>query len=342
MKTLIINLSFALVTTAFALGQSSQYKILNKIKLVGEGSWDYLTVDQSTNLLYVSHYSQVQVVDLTTGKMIGSIQNLRGVHGVAIVNNLNKAFISCGSDSSVVIVELKSLKFIEKVKVTGAYPDAILFDPHSKRVFCFNGYSKNATVLDPVTHKILATIQLDGKPEFAVSDGEGKIFVNDEDNSMVDMINSNTLKIELKWSIAPGEGPSGLAFDKVNKRLFSVTDKLMVISDAQNGKVVATVPIGDGVDGVAFDPVMRRAYTSNGEGTVTVVQEVTPDQYKAVDTIPTQEGARTITINPKTHRIYLSVAEFGPVPAATKEVPHPRPSSKPGTFTVLEIGNIKE
>jgi DNA-binding beta-propeller fold protein YncE len=209
-------------------------------------------------------------------------------------------------------------------------------------VFTFNGRSANASVLDANTHKEVATIPLDGKPEFSVTDGKGNVYVNNEDKSMVYKINSNSLTVEQKWTIAPGEGPSGLAFDKANDRLFSVTDKLMVVTDSKNGKIVATLPIGENVDGVAFDPGKKRAYSSNGDGTVTVVQEVNPNEFKVVETITTQRGARTIGINTKTHRIYLPTAEFDPTPAPTAENPHPRPSAKAGTFTVLEIGYVKE
>lgn len=330
----IISACAAMVT----FGQNSEYKILNKIILEGDGGWDYLTVDESTDRLFVSHSTQVQVIDLKSGKQVGVISNLNGVHGIAVAPNLNKAFISCGRDSSVVVVDLKTLSLITKVKVTGANPDAILYDPHSNKVFTFNGRSANATVLDASSYKVVATISLDGKPEFSVTDGMGKVFVNNEDKSMLYEINSNTLQVGMKWSIAPGEEPSGLAYDKANQRLFSVTDKIMVISDAKNGKVVTTVPIGENVDGVAFDPGKKRIYTSNGDGSVTVVQEISPNEFKVVETIPSQRGARTIAINTKTHRIYLPTAEFGATPEATKENPNPRPKILPGTFTILEIG----
>jgi len=341
MKKIFVTAICSLVAT-IAFAQLSEYKILNKIKLEGDGGWDYLAVDESSNRLFVSHSTQVQVVDLNTGKMVGSVPNLNGVHGIAIAPDLNKAFISCGRDSSVVIVDLKTLSFITKVKVTGANPDAILYDPHSHKVFTFNGRSANATVLDANTYKVVGTILLDGKPEFSATDGKGKVFVNNEDKSMVYAINSNTLQVDMKWSIAPGEEPSGLAFDITNHRLFSVTDKLMIISDSQNGKVVTTVPIGESVDGVAFDPIKKRAYSSNGDGSVTVVQEVNPNEFKVVETIPTQRGARTVAINTKTHRLYLPTAEFGPAPEPTTENPHPRPKIIPGTFTILEIGYTKE
>jgi YVTN family beta-propeller protein len=340
MKNILFSIMAITCQTVFS--QTTDYKILNKIALEGDGGWDYLAVDESTGRLFVSHATQVQVVDLVTGKQVGSIGNLKGVHGIAIADDLNKAYISSGRDSMVVIIDLKSLNVISRVRVTGANPDAILYDPHSKKVFTFNGRSANATVIDATTFKVVATIPLDGKPEFAVTDGKGKVFVNNEDKSMIYMINSGSLQVEQKWSIAPGEGPSGLAFDKANHRLFSVTDKLMIVMDSQTGKIVAQVPIGENVDGVAFDPNKKRAYSSNGDGTVTVVQEVNPNEFKVVETITTERGARTIGIHAKTGRIYLPTADFEPTPAPTAEVPHPRPVSKAGTFRVLEIGYAKK
>jgi len=339
MKKLACFWSFLMVMSAMVLlAQPSSYKILNKIHLDGDGGWDYLTVDELTNRLFVSHNTQVQVVDLSTGKVTGIVPNLKGVHGIAIANDINKAFISCGRDSSVVVIDLTTLKFIAKIKVTGANPDAILYDPYSHNVFTFNGRSANATIIDAKTHAIVATLPLGGKPEFSVTDERGKIFVNIEDKNLVCEINANSLRVEQMWPIAPGEEPTGLAMDKINHRLFSVTDKLMVVLDSETGKIVARVAIGANVDGVAFDPVKKRAYSSNGEGTVTVVEEITENDFRVVETIPTRRGARTIAINNKTHRIYLPTAEFGATPKPTQENPHPRPSINPGTFIIIEVG----
>ncbi len=341
MKKVALAFTLVALISGKAISQS-EYKIINRIHLEGDGGWDYLTVDEVTNRLFVSHGTRVQVVDLSTGKLAGTIPDLKRVHGIAIAQDLNKAYISCGGDSSVVVIDLKTLKFITKVKVPGVNPDAILYDSFSKRVFTYNGTSKDATVLDAKAYKVIATIPLDGKPEFSVTDGKGKIYVNNEDLNMVYEINATTLKVDKKWSIAPGEEPTGLAFDTKTHRLFSVTDKLMVISDSEAGKVVATVPIGERVDGVMFDPGKRRAYTSNGEGSITVVEEVNQNEFKVVETIATQAGARTIGINTKTHRLYLPTAEFGPAPAPTTENPNPRPTVKPNSFVVLEVGFAKE
>jgi len=316
----------------------SQYKIVNKIHLEGDGGWDYLTVDDSTQRLFVSHATMVQIIDLKTGKLAGTISGLNGVHGITIANDLNKGFISNGRDSSVTIFNLKSLKTITNIKVTGSNPDAILYDKFSHLVFAFNGRSSNATVIDAKNNKVISTIKLDGKPEFSVSDGNGNVYVNIEDKSMVAVINSKTLKVEKQWPIAPGEEPSGLAIDNESHRLFMVCDnKLMVVVDALDGHLITTLPIGERVDGVAFDPVLKRVYSSNGDGTLTVVEEKSKDEFKVIEKIITQKGARTISLSHKTHHIYLPTAEFGETPKETKDNPRPRPGIKPGTFTILDV-----
>jgi len=320
---------------------STSYKISNKFSIEGDGSWDYLTMDDSTHHLFISHGTITQVLDVTTGKLAGTIKDTKGVHGIAIAKDLNKGFISNGKDTSVTVFDLKTLTTIEKVKVTGKNPDAILYDPFSHRVFTFNGRSSNATVIDAKTDKVLGTITLEGKPEFAVSDGNGKIYVNIEDKSKICEIDPITMKVEQTWSIAPGEEPSGLALDNKTHRLFSVTDKLMVIMDALTGKVITTLPIGDRVDGVAFDPEKKIAYSSNGDGTITAVKEENENTFKVIATIKTQTGARTITIDLLTHKIYLPTAEFGETPKATTENQHPRPAIKPGTFVILEVEPLK-
>jgi len=247
---------------------------------------------------------------------------------------MNKAFISCGKDSSVLVVDLVTFKLVAKITGTGKNPDAILYDPFSKKVFTFNGRSSNSTVIDAVTLKIIATIPLKGKPEFSQADGKGKVFVNIEDKSLITIINSVTMKVEKEWSIAPGEEPSGLALDNTNHRLFSVCgNKIMVISDAIAGKVIAKVPIGDGCDGVAFDPGTKRIFASNGEGKMTVVQQVSTDEYQVLENFPTLPGARTITVNKTTHHIYLPTAELLPGEG--------RRQSKPNSFKVLDIEPIK-
>lgn len=339
-KINIIATCFLLVSNFGCIAQTpkSTYKIVNKFSVEGEGGWDYIAMDENTDRLFVSHSTVTNVVDSKSGKLLGTIQDTKGVHGIAIAQEENKAFVSCGKDSTVTIVNLSTLEFISKVKVTGANPDAILYDGFSHKVFVYNGRSSSATVIDAKTNEIVATIPLEGKPEFSVSDGNGKVYVNIEDKSMISEINASTLKVENTWSIAPGDEPSGLALDNATHRLFAVCDnKKMIVVDAQNRKVITTLPIGDRVDGCAFDPELKRAYSSNGEGNVTVVQEENANKFSVLSTIPTQKGARTICVNKKTHHIYLPTAEYGETPVATTENPRPRPSIKPGTFVILDV-----
>ena len=315
--------------------QKSSYRISRTIPLTGDGGWDYLSVDGNKNLLYVSHGTQVNVVDLKKGEQLTIIPKTEGVHGIAVATDLNRIFISCGKDSSVSVVEPGSYNLIAKVRVTGKNPDAILYDQFSKKVFTFNGRTNNATVLDASTLKVIATIPLSGKPEFAQTDGKGKIFVNIEDKSSLTIINTSTMAVEKSWSIAPGEEPSGLAYDSSNHRLFSVcSNELMVVSDARNGKIITSVPIGKGCEGVAFDQDAKRIFTSNGEGTMTVLQQISADNYKVLENFPTQPGARTITVDPASHHIYLSVGVYMPGTERRRPV-------KPNSFRILDIEPVK-
>jgi len=342
MKKITLLFCFALMvlgsTTVFAQAGKSEYKITNKIALGGAGGWDYLSVDEAAGRLYVSHASQVMVVDLKKGALAGTIADTKGVHGIAVAADLGKGFISCGRDSSVAVFDLKTLAVTARVKVTGKNPDAILYDPYKHIVLTFNGGSSNSTVLDAKTDKVIATIPLTGKPEFSQSDGKGKVYVNIEDKSTLTVINTNTLKVENDWSIAPGEEASGLALDNVNHRLFMVCgNKLMVVMDALTGKVITSLPIGNGCDGVAFDPGTKRAFSSNGDGTMTVVQELTPDTFKVVENVPTQTGARTIACDKSTHALYLPSANYEPQAAGATG----RPKMIADSFMVIEIQPVK-
>jgi DNA-binding beta-propeller fold protein YncE len=338
----VISLFLILSSMTILKGQTSGYKIDNKIKLPGAGGWDYLSVDEVNNKLFVSHGTVVLVVDLKTGQLAATIEDTPGVHGIAIANDLNKAFISCGRSNSVKVVDLKSFAVIKNITGTGINPDAILYDQFSKKVLTFNGRSSNATVIDAVKNQILDSIPLAGKPEFPVTDGKGTIYVNIEDKSLIAVIDAKTMKVMKSWPIAPGEEASGLALDNETHRLFSVcSNKLMVVVDAMDGKVVASLPIGEGCDGVKFDPTLKRAYSSNGEGTMTVVQEVDKDNFKVLENFPTQRSARTLAVDTRSHHIYMPCAEFGPAPAATTENPRPRPTIKPDTFGVLDIAPVK-
>ena len=272
-------------------------------------------------------------------KLIAIVKDLKGMHGIALVKELDMGYISNGKDNSVTVIDLETYEFVKNIKITEKNPDAILYDSFSHKVFTFNGGSSDVTVLDVNKLSVVGTIQLPGKPEFAVTDKKGKVFVNIEDKNSICVIDVNTLKVEKTWSIAPGKSPSGLAIDIENHRLFSVCDnKLMVMVDAETGKVVSTIKIGKNVDGVAFDPVLKRIYTSNGEGTMTVIQQKNADSYSVLENFPTQKGARTIAINSKTHKIYLPTAEYNPAPKPSNENPKPRAIIKPGSFKVLEVG----
>ncbi len=326
--TLILGSSFLLSTAQI----NSNYKIVNKIHLEGDEKWDYLYSDDLNSRLYVSHGSIVQVVDEAKGTFVGEITGMNGVHGIAISPELDKGFISSGKDSSVTVFNTETLQVMTKITVTGKGPDAIMYDSFSKKVFVFNGKTNNASVIDAETDKIVATIELDGKPESSVSNGRGKIYVNLEDKSSIAVINPTTFKVEHTWLITPGEEPTGLALDNVAHRLFSVcANKLMVITDAESGKVITTLPIGPKADGTTFDPGLKCAYSSNGDKTMTVVKEGTDGKYFVAENVNTQEGARTITLNKMTHHIYLSAADFEPSQNGQK------PRIKPGTFVILDI-----
>jgi len=334
MKKLFIVVSaiFLTVSTSASIVPKEGYKIVNKIHLQGDEKWDYLFSDDAAGRLYVSHGNMVQVVDQEKGELVGQVEGLNGVHGIAIAAALNKGFISTKNDNLVTVFDTKTFKVIQKVEVTGKSPDSILFDAFSQNVFVFNGHSDNVTVLNAETNAIVATIALPGNPEFSVTDGKGRIYANIENKSSIVVINATTYKVEKVWSIAPGEEPTGLALDNESRRLFSVcANKLMVIVDAETGKVITTLPTGEKTDGAAFDPSLKCAYSSNGAGTVTVVKEVDKDTYAVVENILTQKGAKTIAINRKTHHIYLPTAEFETAPGVEK------PKVLSGTFIVLDV-----
>lgn len=329
---------FFLLLSACSATFAQHYKITNKFPVAGEGGWDYLISDPQTGRLFISHGTVVNVVDEKTGTLLGTVPDTKGVHGIALANDLNKGFISNGRDSSVTVFDLKTLATITKVQVTGKNPDAILYDPFSHKVFAFNGRTKNVTVIDAKDNTVTATIALDGKPEFAATNEKGKVFVNIEDKNKISVINVNTMKVEANWSIAPGESASGLAIDLKNNRLFAVCDnKMMVILDAVTGKIVSTPAIGEHPDAAGFDPELKRAYSSNGEGTITVVEEENANEFKVLETVQTKKGARTMALDTKTHHIYLSAADYGDKPEATPDNPHPRPAIKSGSFIIIDV-----
>jgi DNA-binding beta-propeller fold protein YncE len=336
---LVVLLAVAIAGFAVAQAQKpAGYHLLKKHVLGGEGGWDYMALDGKTRLLYVTHGNAVEVLNVDTGVKGEAITGLQGVHGVAFAQDQGRGYISNGRGNSVSVFDLKTHKVLEEVPSSGQNPDAIMYDAFSGRVFTFNGRTANATAIDAATNKVVGTVDIGGKPEFAVTDGTGMIFVNNEDKSEVVAFDAKSLEVKKRWSIAPGEGPSGLAIDLKNKRLFSVCDKVMVVSDFVNGKVVATVPVGGGPDAVRYDAKTGLVFASNGEGTLTVVKQESADKYMVVETVPTAPRARTMELDPKTHHVFVVTAEFGPAPAPTKEQPRPRPPVVPGTFQVLEFG----
>jgi YVTN family beta-propeller protein len=322
---------------ASSLVAATSYKVVKSIPLGGSGGWDYLTADSQNRRLYVSHGTEVDVLNLNTGAVVGKIPNTNGVHGIAIADDLHRGFISDGRDNQVTIFNLKTLAVISTVKA-GTNPDGILYDPFSNRVFAFNGRSNDMTVIDAKTGKIAGTVPLGGKPEFPVTDAQGNIYVNIEDKSEIVHLDPNTLTIKNRWPVAPCESPSGLAIDAKYQRLFPVCDnKMMAVIDAGTGKVVTTVPIGEGPDAAGFDPDKKLVFSSNGEGTLTVVRQETPNRYTVAQNVQTQRGARTMALDLKTHKVYLAAAEFGPAPAASADNPRPRPKILPGTFKLLVV-----
>jgi DNA-binding beta-propeller fold protein YncE len=335
-----LSASFALLVagTAFA-ASGSGYKVVNTYKIGGEGGWDYLTADAAARRLYISRATHVIVLDLDSGKIVGDIPDTPGVHGIALAPELGRGFTSNGREGTVSIFDLKTLATSSKVKV-GDNPDAILYDPATKRVFTFNGRSQDSTVIDAAKGTVLGTIKLDGRPEFAASDGQGGVYVNIEDKSELTVIDPNKLTVKSTWPLAPCTEPSGLAMDSKNRRLFVGCDnKMMAVVNADTGKVLATPAIGEGVDATAFDEETGLAFASCGEdGVLTVVREESPDKFSVAENVPTEQGARTLALDSKTHNVFVVTAKFGAPPAATADNPHPRRTILPDSFVVHVIG----
>ncbi len=320
---------------AFASAQAGPaYHLIKEIPVGGQGGWDYLSVDSAAARLYVSHATSVVVIDLRADKVVGEITNTPGVHGLAAAPELGRGFVSCGREDKVAIVDLKTLQTLSKVG-TGKNPDGMLYEPLRREAYLFNGRGSSATVIDAVSGKVVATIPLAGKPEFAQADSRaGRVYVNIEDKNEVSVIDTQSHAVLQHWPIAPGEEPSGMAFDQKNHRLFlGCGNKLMAMLDSGIGRVVATVPIGDGVDANSFDPGTGLVFASCSDGTVTVAREDGPEKLTVVQTLKTERGARTMTIDPRTHRIYLA--------SAKTEAPDPgerRPRIVSGSFKILVYG----
>jgi len=316
----------------------SSYKVVARQPLEGDGGWDYLTLDPAARLLYIAHATQVLIFNLDQKKIVGTIANTPGVHGVALAPALQRGFTSNGKENTVTVFDLATHAEIARIPVAGQNPDAIVFDSASGKVFTFNGRSKDASVIDPPSAKVIGHIALGGKPEFAVADDQGMLYDDLEDQSQVVQINTKDLSVKHRWPVAPCEEPSSLAIDAAHRRLFvGCGNQKMAVVNADDGHVLTTLPIGDHVDATVFDPKSGMIFNSNGDGTLTVIHEEDPDHYRVVDNVATQKGARTVALDPQTHRIYLVTAQFGAAPAATPAQPHPRPAIVPGTFTLLTV-----
>lgn len=330
MKKILLICSILILSKATLFAQSSGYHLSDSFHIKSNGWWDYIAVNK--NKLYVSHGTQVNILDKMNGDSLGVIPDTKGVHGIAIVNALNKGYTSNGGADNVTVFDLSNDKVLKEIP-TGKDPDAIFYDDYSKKIITCNGRANSLSVIDPLTDKVIGTIALSGKPETAVSDGAGKVFVNIEDKSAISIIDIKNLKVEKTWPIAPGESPSGLSMDRKTNRLFAGCDnKMLIVLNAENGKVVATPAIGNGCDGTEFDPELNYIYSSNGDGTLTVIKEISKDKFEVLDNVTTKRGARTLTVDPATHTVYLPTADFG-APVSGQR----RPPMIPGSFQVLVV-----
>lgn len=332
MIRLIIALVVTLCIIVPASSQSSHFKVSKTFHIASPGGWDYLAVNGDK--LYVSHGTQVNILDKKSGDSLGVIENTTGVHGIAFIPAVNKGYTSNGRLNNVTVFDLKSYKVLGQIP-TGQNPDAIMYDTYSKKIITCNGASNDLSFIDPVTEKVVRTVAVGGKPETAVVDGAGKLYVNIEDKSEIVEVDLNTFEVKKRWPLAPAEGPTGLAIDTKTHRLFAGCEKRLVVVDAVNGKIISTMPIGDGCDGVAFDAAAHDVFTSNGTGTMTVIHENNANDFKVVETVVTKPRARTIAIDQDTHKLYLPTAEFEPLPANAAKTE--RPKMIPGTFQVLVI-----
>lgn len=333
---LVLVTCLALALPVAAAGQG--YHVIKTYKLGGDGGWDYLTINSETRQLFISRGTHVMVMDVDSGKNVGDIADTQGVHGIALAAELGRGFTSNGREGTVSIFDMKTFATSSKVKV-GEGPDAIIYDPATKRVFTFNGHGHDSTAIDAAGGTVVGTIKLDGRPEFAASDAKGEVFVNIEDKSELTAIDANKLAVKATWPLAPCTGPSGLSMDRKNRRLFVGCDnKMMAVVDADSGKILATPAICEGVDATTFDPETGLAFASCGDGTLTVVKEESPEKFNVAENVPTQKGARTLALDAKTHNIFVVTAQFGPRPAATADNPRPRPPILPDSFVVLVVG----
>ena len=334
-KALVVFLALTICGNIMMAQSSSGYHVKKTFHLASPGGWDYPAADPGSNKLYLSHSTQVNILDKKTGDSLGVISNTTGVHGIAFAPLLGKGYTSNGHLNNVTVFDLATGKILKQI-ATGKNPDWIFYESFSKKIITSNHSGGDLSVIDPVTDSVVATIPVTGNAlETIASDGAGKIFVSAEDKSEIVVVDMIKKAVIHHWPLAPGEGPTGLAIDVATKRLFSGCDKLLIVMDATNGKIIDKLPIGDGCDGVAFDPAAKLIFTANGEGTVTVIKEISSKEFKVIDNIPTKSGARTITIDEKTHTLYLPTGDYEPLPANTPEGTRRKPI--PGSFQDLVL-----
>jgi YVTN family beta-propeller protein len=324
--------SAALCISSHIMAQSaSGFRLTASYPIPSPGGWDYISVGPGNGRIYVSHSTQVNVLNQKTGDSVGFIPNTTGVHGIAFVPSLNKGYTSNGRLNNVTVFDLGTNQVLTQI-ATGTNPDAIMYDDYSKLVITCNGRSQDLSLIDPSSGQVKATIPVGGKPETAVSDGAGKLYVNIEDKNEIAVVNLSTNTVENRWSLAPAEGPTGLAIDTKTKRLFAGCEKLLVVMDATSGRIVDKLPIGNGCDGVGFDSGLKYVFASCGEGVLSVIQEISADQFKVIDNVPTKRSARTCAVDEKTHEVFLPAAEM-----EKDSKPGERPKMIPGTFQVLVV-----
>jgi len=316
----LLTAFLGLVTTVALAAPPSGYHIIKKVPIPGAGGWDYVTVDDAARRVYVSHATQVEVLNADTFELVGTIPNTPGVHGIAIASEFGRGFITAGKSDSVIIFDLKTLKTLGEVKA-GKKPDAIMYDPATKHVFAMNGDSDSATVINAADGTVVGTIDLGGGPEFAVADGKGNVYINLEDKAETVHIDSNTLKVLHHWPLAPGKTATALAFDPQTRRLFAGCrgGQLMVVLDADTGRVITTAPIGERVDAAAYDPTQKLVFQSTGGGTIAVFHQDSADKYTLLENVVTNPGSKTMGLDLKTHRLFV-------------------PANLEGTFTILVLG----
>ncbi len=330
MKT---KIHFIVLLCFFASNAHAQSKIINTFFIKSSGGWDYLELSPVNNWLYVSHSKQVNVIDRTTGDSIGVLENTSGVHGIAFDKQNGKGYTSNGKSNTSTVFDIYTNKILGQIQ-TGKDPDAIMFEPFSKKIIISNGHDNSLSIIDPVNDKVVNTIDVGGAPEATASNESGKLFVNLEDKNEIVIVDTKTFKVINRYSLFPGTGPTGLVYDKKNRRLFSGCQGLLIILNADDGKIIDKIKIGNGCDGVVFDETDQTIYTSNGEGNISVIKQENENVYQLLPLIPTKKGARTIALDKSKHRLYLPTAEFDPKEVNEKG----RPKMKDGTFQILVIG----